>query len=157
MWGDCQGLLEVDWAYCGRRCGKIQDWMVVGGFPRGVSRPKTRGAAGPERVWPRDFLGGSIFHCAQHSGTAHVHAAQWYSTCVCSTVVQHLCVQYRSGTVLVCAVQWYSTYVCSTVVQHLCVGQWYSTRACITRVQQLCVQYSGTALVCSVRNNIHKF
>ena len=44
----------------------------------------------------------------------------WYSTCVCSTVVQHPCVQY-SGTAPVCAVQWYSIYVCSTVVQHLCV------------------------------------
>ena len=65
---------------------------------------------------------GAVLWYSTHvfSGTALVCAAQWYSPCVCSTVVQHQCVQY-SGTALVCAVQWYSTRVCSTVVQHLCV------------------------------------
>ena len=29
---------------------KSQGVVVVGGFPKGVSRPKTRGAAGPKRV-----------------------------------------------------------------------------------------------------------
>ena len=105
---------------------------VVVGFPRGVLRPKTRGAAGPEGVRPRDFPGGSIRHCAQYSGTVHVCAAQWYSTRACSTVVHYLCVHY-SGTAPVCAVQWYRTSVGSTVIQHLCV------------------QNSGAAHVCAVQ------
>ena len=50
---------------------------VVGGFPRGVSRPKTQGAAGPEGVWSRDFPGSSIRRCAQYTGTVHVRGAQW--------------------------------------------------------------------------------
>ena len=54
------------------------------------------------------------------ANSAPVRAVQWYSTCVCVTVVQHLCVLY-SGTAPVCAVQWYCTCVCCTVVPHMCV------------------------------------
>ena len=91
----------------------------------------------------------------QYSDTVPVCAGQWYITCVCSTVVQHLVVQY-SGT----------APVCSTVVRQLCVQysgtapvcavQWYSIHVCSTVVQHLCVQHSGTALVYAVRNAIHK-
>ena len=90
----------------GEKVWKSQGLMVVGVFPRAVSRPKTKGAAGPGRVLSSDFLWGSIRRYAQYSGTAHVRAAQRYSNCVCSTVVQYLGVQY-SGTALVCAVEDY--------------------------------------------------
>ena len=121
--------------------------MMMGGFPRGVSGPKTRGAAGLQEVWPRDFPGAPF--ATVHSIVVHVQLmCVQHSTFVCSTVVQHLCVRYN-GTAPMCPVQWYSTSVYGTVVQHLCVRysgtvpvcavQWCSTRVGSKAVQHLCV------------------
>ena len=35
---------------------------MVNGVPRKVPRQKTRGAAGPKKLWPRDLLRDSIHH-----------------------------------------------------------------------------------------------
>ena len=167
------------------RCGKAEGlrWWV--GSLGGLKTKNLRGCR-PQGGLSEGLSGGGPFvavysivvqfMCVQHSDTAPVcavnvtvpvRAVQWYSICVCSTVVQHLCGQY-SCTSPVCAVQWWSTCVCSTVVQHLCAvewynthvfsgtalvcaAQWYSTCVCSTVVQHLCVQYSGTALVCAVQ------
>ena len=75
---------------------------MVGGFLEGFQSQKPVGLQAPRGFGQGTFLGASFatvhsivvqLMCVQHSGTAPVCAVQWHSTCVCSTVVQHLCVK----------------------------------------------------------------
>ena len=75
---------------------------MVGGFPKGGLKAKN----------PRG--------CRPHGGLAEGTFPGAPFAAVHSIVVQLMCMQH-SGTAPVCAVQLYSTWVCSTVVQHLCV------------------------------------
>ena len=158
LWGDCQGLLEVDWTcaqYYGRifmvyKCLLYGAWGMqyicikahlkcitrwnFGWYPLnwGIRCGKAEGLR-----WWVVFLGGSQgpkpkgLQALRGFGRGTFQGAPFAA--VHSIAVQFMCVQH-SGTAPVCAVvQWYRTCVCSAVVQ------------------QLCVQYSGTALVYAVQ------